>query len=263
MKFLMVHSCLALIILLGTSCKKTKTDSQAKKQAEAGTGRPPALLMSRDEWPQPFWTAKAKINLKHPKMNVSFNMTMRAEKDQKLWFSAQAFGLLEVARGLITKDSLKVWDKFNNRCMVGSLDKLEDFVPVPMGLSQLQYFLMGRVFWDSLNMGQETKIQDSVMVSGQNAGLGFQAKIWQKFLLHTARAWDAESKTSVSLVNQQFKPSGQVLIPWKKELQASVLNNGQEEKSELQIDFTKFEFTENRPDFTLEVPADCKKETFK
>jgi hypothetical protein len=45
-----------------------------------------------------------------------------------------------------------------------------------------------------------------------------------------------------------------------KDLKSSEWKNGKEEKSEVQIEFTKFEFTANKPVFELELPQDCSKE---
>lgn len=262
MRFCILFAALACLLIFLPACKK-KSNTVTSANSPDRTIAPPALLMSRDAWPMPFWTAKAKVSLKHPKMNVSFNMSLRSEKDKNLWFSAQAFGLLEVARGLITSDSLLIWDKFNNRCMVGSLNQLEEFVPVSMGLSQLQYFLMGRIFWDSLNAGKEIPIQDSLLLRGQNGSLNFEAKVWNKFLLHTAMARESQSKSQVYIENQQFKPASQMLIPWKKVLQAKTLNGNTEENSELEIEFSRFEFSNTAPDFTLNIPAGCQREVLK
>jgi hypothetical protein len=260
MKKFILAKLLIFTVLPFWSCKKkgpSQTDDKPQTEAKKN---PPALLMERDPWPLPYWTAKAKINLNHPGMNVSFSMTLRAEKDKQIWFSAQAFGLLEVARCLITQDSMKVWDKFNNRCMLGSHKKIEEFLPVSLGISQLQYFLMGRVFWDSLSFGIKDQRADSLLYKGQNGPFGFEAKVWQKYLLHTARAWDETSKSGLQLVNQNFKQSGNSLIPMNKDLKSSEWKNGKEEKSEVQIEFTKFEFTANKPVFELELPQDCSKE---
>jgi hypothetical protein len=264
MKHSLLPAFLLFLSLFSPSCKKKQgTGVSTTGASEKTAAKPPALIMARDQWPQNYWTAKAKVSLKHPKMNVSFSMTLRSEKNKRLWFSAQAFGLLEVARGLISGDSLKIWDKFNNRCLVGDMQSMQEFVPVPMGIAQLQYFLMGRIFWDSLSFGKETRLQDSVLVSGENGSLNFQAKIWQKYLLHTARAAEAESKTKVYIENQDFKPASQMLIPWKKVLLASSNYTGTEEKTDLQIEFSKFEFSAAAPDFSLEVPAGCQRQVLR
>jgi len=257
---------LQILLFLGLavfclSCKKKVQNSSANNSDKNNQANVPALIMEQDNWPQEFWTAKAKISINHPQMNVSFNMTMRAEKDKQIWFSANAFGLMEVARGLVDKDSVRVWDKFNNRCMVGSLQVLQNYVPVPLALAQLQHFLMGRVFWDSLEAGKMEVKGDSSFVNGQQGTINFRASIWQKYLLHKAKATD--SQLEVSLVNQNFKPVSNILIPFEKELKSNQLDDGKIQSSGLKIEFTKFEFLNVKPDFNLELPKDCNKQVLK
>jgi hypothetical protein len=254
---------LAGFTIFSFSCKKKEQDisSDSGKTEKNKQARVPALIMEQDKWPQEFWTAKAKISINHPQMNVSFNMTLRAEKNKQIWFSANAFGLMEVARGLVDKDSVRVWDKFNNRCMIGSLDVLQGYVPIPLGLGQLQHFLMGRVFWDSLVAGKMEVRGDSSFVKGQQGRINFNASIWQKYLLHKAMATD--SQLEVSLVNQNFKPISNTLIPFEKALSSSQMENGKMQTSGLKIEFSKFEFLNTKPDFTLELPEDCKKQALK
>lgn len=250
-----------LTMIGGFSCrKKDKTASGSSEDSKNGS-RVPALVMEHDKWPQEFWTAKAKISVQHPDMNVSFNMTIRAEKDKQIWFSANAFGLMEVARGHMDKDSVRIWDKFNNKCMVGSLNILQGYVPIPLALGQLQHFLMGRVFWDSLVAGKITTKGDSSYLVGSQGNLSFQAAIWQKYLLHKAKATD--NQLEVSLINQNFKPVSNLLIPFEKSINSSQVEDGKTISSGLKIEFTKFEFLNVKPDFILELPEDCKRQVIK
>jgi len=261
MKYL-VHIFISIILIVsGISCKKKNQAAKDATEKSSKSERIPALMMEQDAWPQEFWTAKAKININHPQMNVSFNMTLRVEKDKQIWFSANAFGLIEVARGLVDKDSVRVWDKFNNKCMVGSLNVLQGYVPIPLGLGQLQHFLMGRVFWDSLVAGKIEVRGDSSFMQGSQGGINFNASIWQKYLLHKAKAMD--DLLEVSLVNQNFKPVSNMLIPFEKLLNSNQLENGKMQSSGLKIEFTKFEFIREKPDFTLELPEDCKKQALR
>ena len=250
-----------LMILASFSCKKkTKTSGEGATNSSSES-KIPALKMVHDNWPQEYWTAKAKININHPGMNVSFNMTLRAEKNKQIWFSANAFGLMEVARGLVDNDSIRVWDKFNNRCLTGDLSALQGYVPITLDQRQLQHFLMGRVFWDSLTGGKIEEKGDSSYLMGSQGGINFKANIWQKYLLHKAFATDPQFE--VSLTNQNFKLISNILIPFEKSLQSNTTEDGKVQASSLKIEFTKFEFLNSKPDFSLELPADCQRQAIR
>lgn len=258
MKFYIQIVLLSILGMGSFSCKKKDNSNGKEKGKSSEVNREPALILEQQQWPQEYWTAKAKISITHPQMNVSFNMTLRAERNKQIWFSANAFGLMEVARGLVDKDSVRVWDKFNNRCMIGNLDVLQGYVPIPLGLGQLQHFLMGRVFWDSLVAGKLEVRGDSSFVKGSQGGIDFKASIWQKYMLHKAKATDPQLE--VSLENRNFKPISNTLISFDKTLTSSQTENGKTQNTGLKIEFTKFEFLNSKPDFTLELPEDCQKQ---
>lgn len=212
------------------------------------------------EWPQPFWTAKAKVNVQHPSLNVSFQISLRCEKDASLWFSAQALGLFEVARGKINRDSMLVHDKINNRCLVGDLSMLENYVPFPLGIKQLQHFLMGRVFWDSLYVEDRRQVEDSTFISGSQGDFWYAAAIGQQYFLARAEAKSEETRAKVLLQNQLFKAIGSTMVAFKKEIFSSQLVEGKPQDSRIQIEFTRFEFVAQRPEMELNIPADCSKQ---
>lgn len=256
--------CFFSLVLLFSSCKKKKsTTSPNDSLSKESASKIPALKTELADWPQPFWTAKAKVAIQHPGMNVSFQMSIRSEKDQRLWFSAQALGFIEVARGIVTRDSIIVLDKFNNNCYVGGLDGLESYVPFPLGISQLQHFLMGRVFWDSLFVEGRRQSGDSTYLSGNQGDIFYSGSIWQRYFLTSAQASTGENQTRVSLSNSQFKPVGNTWISYRKELQSSQLVDGKPQDSGLKIEFTRFEFVGQRPEMELEIPSGCERKLIK
>lgn len=248
-------------LIFSFSCQK-KSGKSATKSDSLHNEKPvkTAEKTRFANWPQPYWTAKAKVNVQHPSLNVSFQMSIRCEKDACLWFSAQALGLFEVARGKIRRDSIFIHDKINNRCLVSDLSLLENYVPFPLGIGQLQHFLMGRVFWDSLYVDDRRQVEDSTFISGNQGDFWYAASIGQQYFLARAEAKSEETRAKVLLQNQLFKSIGSTLVAFKKDIFTSQLVEGKPQDSRIQIEFTRFEFLNQRPEMDLNIPSDCPKQ---
>ena len=246
-----------------SACKKgSKSADGGNKKTETEKALP-TLKSETGLWPTPYWTAKAKISIDHPGTNLSFNMVIRAEQGKALWFSANAFGLLEVARGIVTEDSVLALDKFNNQCYTGGTHSLKNYVPFQMGLNQLQHFLMGRVFWDSLSLNGIRQVGDSTYIDGIQDDTRFSVATWQKYFLHKATLNQGDGQMKLFLENLDFRNVGQTKIGFSKTLNSSQVVENKQEKSSLKIEFTKFEFVTERPEMPLDLPTDCERKAIR
>lgn len=248
------------LIAIQFSCKRHKAGKNGSSNLGADSAvksDPTVLKMNPGIWSSPWWTAKAKVGISSPKLNVNFNLVLRAEKDQKIWFSATAFGLLEVARGLATPDSLLIWDKFNNRCYKGKLNTMGNYLPMSLRLDQLQHFLLGRVFWDHLAASESWQRSDTTLLKGTYENIQYRASVWKDSYLASVNASTSEKELVLNLRNNQFKQQQDQWFPMSRLLIGEEKKPAGIEKSALSMEFTKFEFLIQSPDFQLNIPADC------
>lgn len=246
-----------------SSCKKKNKSTYKSDTTKTKEATLPILQSEIGSWPSPYWTAKAKISVKSSATNLSFNMTMRAEQGKALWFSANAFGLMEVARGMVTEDTVVAHDKFNNRCYTGGIQSLKNYVPFDMGLIQLQHFLMGQVFWDNLGLNNIRQVGDSTYIDGIRENTHLFVSTWQKYFLHKAHVNQNAGQILLQMENSDFRPVGPTKIGFRKKLNSSQVVDKKEEKSSLEIEFTKFEFVNSRPEMPLDIPADCERQAIR
>lgn len=73
----------------------------------------------------------------------SFNGQLKMMKDQYIWMTIQVPILGEAGRVLITKDSVKILDRYNRRYLLTNFSYLQKFSSVPLSLSKLQNALIG------------------------------------------------------------------------------------------------------------------------
>ncbi len=89
-------------------------------------------------------SAKAKINYKTPDgRSQSFNANLRLKTDSAVWISIVPFLGIEVARVLVTPESLQVIDRFNKKYYEYDRDGLSNFVDYPIDFNLLQNALLG------------------------------------------------------------------------------------------------------------------------
>lgn len=244
---------LIYLMLLASSCASRKNTGSSPASAAA---KPSALQSELQAWPSRWWSAKGKLSLTMNGNTFPLNLTLRAEEGKAIWFSASAFGLLEVGRGRIDGDSIRVLDKINNRCVRSGLNGLENYLPSGMGIKQLQHFIMGRVFWDSLVAAKSTASGDTSSFHGRQGNVGYRAKVLQKYQLLEARA-DLGEGSNIQLNNSDFRVFSGFPVCFRKELQSRIYRDGKETQGGLKIDFSRFEFLQQAPDMEFSLPADC------
>ncbi|RMG76819.1 MAG: DUF4292 domain-containing protein [Bacteroidetes bacterium] len=99
---------------------------------------------------KPEWISiKSSVAFKTDKVSDSFKMYFRLRTDSALWISATYYAV-EVARFLITPDTLKYMDRKNNKYFVGNIAYLENKFDLQFDFYMLQDILLGNIP-DSLN----------------------------------------------------------------------------------------------------------------
>lgn len=244
---------LVIFLLTGATfaCRQKKP-----KQAEAAAAeKKQAMRMEAQAWPSPYWSAKGKIYIQMAGSSIPVNLSLRSEQGKAIWFSASAFGLMEVARGKVDRDSVRILDKFNNRCIRTGLSGLGNYLPVSMGILQLQHFLMGRVFWDSLETGNRLQLSDTLKISGSQSGVAYTADILARFNLIRAKA--RLEAAEVNLQNRDFRDVSGFPVAFGKEVKSRSESQGRVQESGVRIEFSRFEFLQKAPDLDFSLPDDC------
>jgi len=97
-----------------------------------------------------------------PQMSVAFDGIIRIQDDKKIWGSFKKFGF-EVARLLVTPDSVFVLNRFQKSYMADDLNKLKNMSGVPLEFDDVQQLLLGGSFWTegltALNDSTLTQLQ--------------------------------------------------------------------------------------------------------
>lgn len=111
------------------------------------------------------FSGKAKMRLDMGKDNYDVNSTIRIEKDKRIWISISATLGIEVARVLITPDSVQILNKFQSEYMVKPFNYLYRFASSDLTFGNLQDLLLANLSVDLLSdIDQVNFKQDSMSV---------------------------------------------------------------------------------------------------
>lgn len=130
-----------VLIFSFSACKNRKSKSLSDEQlVELPSGVKQKL--SKKEFDFGSLSLKAKVNYTEGTTSQSFTMNIRMIRDTAIWTSISAFGI-EVARALMTPDSLKLINRIENTYFLADIDELKRFTQRSYSLKQLQNLMVG------------------------------------------------------------------------------------------------------------------------
>lgn len=93
-----------------------------------------------------YLTAKAAVVVIQDSSEISFNISYRSKKDSIIWISVSPLLGIEVARLMITADSVKMLDKIHNRYEVTSFESINKMLQMKVNFEIVQALLYGNFF---------------------------------------------------------------------------------------------------------------------
>ena len=99
----------------------------------------------------------------------SFKNNIRIKKDSAIWMSISPALGIEVARVIITKDSIKLLDKWNDQYYLGEFDYINEQFDTDLNFDILQDVLVANpIFYDEKEKFVATKDSDSHILTSKN-----------------------------------------------------------------------------------------------
>jgi hypothetical protein len=143
-----------LAIGLLASCKTAKKTNVGKINKNS-----PELLLKTLQTNQVnvnWLEGRAKIDFSDAKTSIGATATIRIKKDSVIWASVRKLGF-EVARALVTKDSVYIMDRINNEYDVKGLDYLQRTYNLPADFASVQAIFLGNpIFFNTGDLQSET-----------------------------------------------------------------------------------------------------------
>ncbi len=144
-------------ILLLASCRTPRTASTTPTPQPNKTSvfECIAAQAMHPEW----LSCSALIDFENDGFSIKVNANIRYRRDSVIWMNVSKMGF-EVARVLITTDSVYVLNQLDKTCTIRGLDYLRETVGLPTNFKNLENLLLGAPVWLGETANMESQ-QDS------------------------------------------------------------------------------------------------------
>lgn len=183
-------------------------------------------------------SARAKVATELNGSSISLTVAMRIKSDSIMWMSVSALGGLEVARVLITPDSIKIIDRFKGQYMVKGFDYMQSMLSPEVDFQLLQATLVGlapaKYLTDSLVLAKDTA---GLLLMGQQEQLKYQFRLYGKDKISRAYYEDQVYVQSFDAAFDNYQEVDGALFPFL----VKILSNSGKDKLEATLTYTKIE----------------------
>ncbi len=171
---MMMKRIIYMMILIGTlfSCKGTKPI--------VGSVQPDAALAVRGiiaahKASSPNFTtlaSRVKVAYDDGKKSQSITVSLRMEKDQKIWIKASILGIT-LAKVLITPESVSYYETLNNTYFDGDFALLSEWLGTPLDFEKTQAILLGQSIFELDNRYRSSIAENSYQLEPRRQPINF------------------------------------------------------------------------------------------
>jgi len=167
--------------------------------------------------------AKANLDIDNSTNNV--NMTIRIQKNKAIWVSVTAIANLEVARALITPDSIKILNKIESNYIKKPFSYIYRFTNKQLNFNTLQAILAGNSMPEFLNDKSTVSMSGiAPALSGMLDNLIYALTFNEKFRVTQTDLKDESAGQTLTVVYGDFTSVSQQIIPQSVSVKSSAAN---------------------------------------
>ncbi|QHS62085.1 DUF4292 domain-containing protein [Chitinophaga agri] len=199
------------------------------------------------------FSAKLKVDFETEAKQMSgINANMRLQKDSIIWISVSAPIIGEVARAVITPDSLKAIDKFHKVVYLRDMKDAKDLLHIPFDFKTLQDLIIGNPIYLTDSVYQVVKTPAVISFTCDSTMFTSLFNVFaDDYVLQQSKVMDKDStrKRSVELTYGEYKSLDKVKF-------ATLRRVFVEEKhyTKINMEFNKIDF-DQPVSFPFTVPS--------
>lgn len=140
---------MALVFLLATGCRARKEQAANPTPGVPLIDRSVQDLMEKldvNSFKTDWVSAKASVTTIAEGAETSFTINMRARRDSVIWISITPLLGIEVARVIVTPDSVKMLDRIHSKYTVSSFETINKLLQLRVNFEIVQSLLWGNFF---------------------------------------------------------------------------------------------------------------------
>jgi hypothetical protein len=236
----------AVCILLLSGCKREAIPTVSKKDLKELNIAP----LQFD-----YLSLKSKINFDDGSRNLGATANFRIKRDEKIWFSVSPGFGFEVARGLVTKDSLYLINKLQKEYHAYSFQELSQRVGVQLGYPILQAAILGDLA-RPLTEQNRIRREPSQIIVVQEEGQYTVSNYFNPQTLKLIKVFlqEANSPNSLNINYDDFRNEEGRIMPFSSSAAASYQKNNAMNTIKVDFDHQKAEFSTSPLSFPFSIP---------
>ncbi len=209
-KIILLFTC---VVLFGCKTKKLAAVSAPKNEMDSKAGWATIIAHQTDF---SFFATRASTHLAINDKNYDVTLNIRIKKGEMIWVSVTAVAGIEVARAMITPDSVKVMDRINNEYLKKSFDLIHEFANEKIDYSTLEALLIGNCVPFALNQDNELNVSaGAVNLKGKEGDLSYQLLFNAPYKPIQSELTDLVAHQSLKVENSIYQEVLNQLIPTK------------------------------------------------
>ncbi|MFN7117539.1 MAG: DUF4292 domain-containing protein [Saprospiraceae bacterium] len=240
---------LAIIVIVLSSCGASKKGTLGKLDRAT----PDFLLKSMvaNQVNLQWLDGRAKIDFSDENTSMGATATIRIKKDSVIWVSVRKLGF-EVARALVTKDSVYIIDRLNNEYDIKGLDYLQREYNLPANFESVQAILLGNPIFFTTNGLQSEAAENAYHLYGKSTNMDTHYWLDQKSLqLKQMNFKDLNDNREVNVKLEDYQPiANNQNFSYLRKLE---LNSRQTGNVKVDIQFSQLEINSPK-DIRFEIP---------
>jgi hypothetical protein len=208
-----------------------------------------------------YLTAKSKFSFKSAKQDFdNTNVNIRMKKDSIIWLSVTSVGL-EVARGLITRDSIVFMDKIHRDYFVFNYEQLSKQYNFDLNFDLLQSVIIGNMPFEMQEDGRFIRENDFYILKQLVDKLEVDNYIAEKNQkLSRLKATEVPTQNTFTLDYEDFREIDSFLFPFTSHISLNVLSKEQQKlETTMRLKHSKVELVKQSPGFPFNVPSSYKR----
>jgi len=254
--YLKVLAVCCLLVIAGCKAKKqlvikkpTPDSSVAVKTVDTKAGRLNAIRTKQASFNTFSGKARTKLDMGNSSNDVTLNI--RIKRDQKIWVSVTAIAGIEVARALITPDSILLINRLQSLYVRKPFSYIYKFTGRQVNYKTLESLLVGNTIPELLNEGSTFQI-----VNGNTALTGNLQDLMYKLVLGVdmkAIQTNLNSQNagqSLQVVNGAFIQASNRTIPSQIDMTSVV----KDKKIQVNLHYIKADFDQEL-EYPFSIPA--------
>lgn len=211
-----------------------------------------------------YLTTSSKIKFSDEDKNFSANANIRIKKDSIIWISVTPGFGIEVARGLITRDSLVFIDRFNKEYTAYDFKELSKKFNFDINFDLVQAMLLGNMFKE-VELADKVKKEPRYFVVRQEEGplfienfVGLQTSKLERVAIVEKESTDdfgtKAKNNTLNLSYSDFQALEEKVLPFNSLVSLDYHRHGQKKRTEVNIQHKKVSFENEALRFPFSIP---------